>query len=81
MRTQGYYCESGNDSGTAVRPQGPVVRQQVQCQGTSLQIAGVRGATGGLLGTAGTPVGKLHGYYRGVESNMDLGPIMLIIIK
>ena len=39
------------------------MRQQVQCQGTSLQIAGVRGATGGLLGTAGIPVGRLQGYY------------------
>ena len=67
MRTQGYYCESRIDSGTTVRPQGPVVRQQVQCQGTSLQIAGVRGATGGLLGTAGIAVGRLQGYYRGLK--------------
>ena len=34
------------------------MRQQVQCQGTILQIAGVTGATGGLLGTAGIPVGR-----------------------
>ena len=46
------------------------MRQQVQCQGTSLQIAGVRGATGGLLGTAaaGIPVGRLQGYYRGLKA-------------
>ena len=44
------------------------MRQQVICQGTSLQIAGVRGATGGLLGTAGTPVGRLQGYYRGLKA-------------
>ena len=54
------------------------MRQQVQCQGTSLQIAGVRGATGGLLGTAGIPVGRPQGYYRGLKAMMDLGPIMLI---
>ena len=44
------------------------MRQQVQCQGTSLQIAGVRGATGGLLGTAGIPVGRLQGCYRGLKA-------------
>ena len=44
------------------------MRQQLQCQGTSLQIAGVRGATGVLLGTAGTPVGRLQGYYRELKA-------------
>ena len=44
------------------------MRQQVKCQGTSLQIAGVRGATGGLLGTAGIPVGRLQGYHRGLKA-------------
>ena len=35
--------------------------------GDFLQIEGVRGPTGGLLGTAGIPVGRLQGYYRGLR--------------
>ena len=53
------------------------MRQQVQFQGTSLQIAGVRGASGYCGYTSKETTGILSG----VKSNMDLSPIMLIIIQ
>ena len=58
------------------------MRQQVQCQGTSLQIAGVRGASyWGTTGYCGYTSRETTGILYGVKSNIDVSPIMLIIIR